>query len=250
MAIRNQAEVLWAAWVGHLPRTIRERVEVLGGARQAAEAAGVSPGTVRRWIREEERAMPTTVDKAVKEMGGIEEAARAAGVKPRTIKEWMRNERRGRTPGRRQAAHIAKLTKAATDKHFGAQRLTGNQAKLHDRMLASPAARQRAISPQRASRMSTSGAHLTINAKVVVDTGRRRDERWREINMNFRDDVMAAPTQAWLGGDDAGAVQKLGDAFGQHYAPGTGWAFGEIRSMEIGRFSPGNGGTFPDPDHY
>ncbi|MET9162095.1 hypothetical protein ABZX56_30605 [Streptomyces parvulus] len=251
MAIRKQAEALWGAWVGRLPQTIRERVDLLGGARKAAEAIGVHPGTVRRWVRDEARAMPDNVAKAVKEMGGVDQAAQAAGVKPRTVKEWMRAERRGHTPGTRQAAHIGKLTQAATDKHLRAsQRLQGNQAKLHDRMLASPTARRAAISPQRASRMQTSGAHLTITAKVTIDTGRRGDTRWRDINMNFRDDAMREPTQAWLGGDDAGAMQKLSDAFGQHYAPGTGWNFDEIRSMEIGRFNPTSGGVFPDPDQY
>ncbi|MFJ2819120.1 hypothetical protein [Streptomyces sp. NPDC087294] len=244
----DKAEVLWNAWVGHLPRTIRERVDLLGGTAAAAEAAEVTPGTVRRWLREEQQAMPTTVDKAVRELGP-DGAAKAVGVKPRTIREWLRRERRGETPGKRRAAHIAKLTQAATDKHL-AKRLQGNKAKLHQQVIASPAARQRAISPQRASRMQTSGAHLTMTAKVTIDTGRRKDERWRTISMNFRDDVMREPTQAWLSGDDDAATNKLSNAFGEHYAPGTGWKFGEFRSMTIGRFSPGNGGVFPDPDHY
>jgi hypothetical protein len=249
MAIRHQAEVFWQAWIGKLPGTVRERVELLG-VDEAARVAGVKPDTVKGWVRDEEKAIPKTVDQAIKEMGDADQAARAAGVKPRTIKEWLRNERRGHTPGKRQAEHIAKLTKAAQEKHVASQRPRGNQAKLHKAVVASPQARQKAMSSRRAARMSNSGAHLQMSAKVAVDTGRRKDERWRQIDMNFRDDVMAEPTNAFLNGDDAGALSKLSDAFGEHYAPGTGWQFGEVRSMAIGEFNPSRGGVFPDPDHY
>ncbi|MFC9431517.1 hypothetical protein [Streptomyces sp. NPDC056987] len=246
MAIKDQAEVLWGAWIGKLPGTIRERVGLLGGADAAARAAGVTPGTVRRWMREEDKAVPRTVDKAVQKMGGVEEAARTAGVKPRTIKEWMRRERRGQEPGKRQAAHIAKLTGAAQKKHIAEQRPHGNQQKLHRATLRSPVARKAAMSSRRASRMSTSGVHVSMSARVIIDTGRRKDERWREINCNFRGDVMAEPTRAFLSGNDDEAKDKLSEAFGTNYAPGTGWQFGEIRSMTLGEFNPGNGGVFPD----
>lgn len=249
MAIKDQAQVLWRAWIGREPRTMRERVDLLG-VDEAARAAGVTPRTVKGWVRAEDKAMPKTVDQAVKEFGGYEAAARAAGVTPRTIKGWARAEARGRTPDKRQAAHIEQLTRAAREKHVAALKPRGNQAKLAAAVVKSPAARQRAMSSRRASRMSTSGAHLNITAKVTIDTGRRPDERWREINMNFRGDVMAEPTRAFLDGDDAGVMDKMSEAFGTHYAPGTGWKFGEMRSMEIGEFNPGNGGVFPDPDHY
>ncbi|MFD8386185.1 hypothetical protein ACFV2X_48095 [Streptomyces sp. NPDC059679] len=248
MAIKNRAEVLWRAWIGDTPRTVGERVRLLGGAQEAARHAGVTPGTVRRWIRKEESAMPTTVKKAVETFGGVDEAARRAGVTPRTIKAWQRKEERGQAIGNRQAQHIAKLTDAAVAKHtagLAAQRPKGNQAKLHQAVLASPQARKEAMSSRRAARISHSGAHLSISAQVMVDTGRRKDVRWREINLNFRNDIMSDPTNAFLAGNDEGAISKLGDAFGEHYAPGTGWQFGEIRSMEIKEFGAGPGGTFP-----
>ncbi|MFE0107469.1 hypothetical protein [Streptomyces sp. NPDC059009] len=249
MSIRNQGEVFWKAWIGKLPATIRERVGLVG-VDEAARLAGVQPRTIKDWVRAEDKAMPKTVEQAIKEMGGVDAAAHAAGVKPRTIKGWLRNERRGHTPGTRQAVHIGKLTDAAKQQHIASQKPRGNQAKLAKAVVASPKARQQAMSSRRAARMSSSGAHLQMNAKVIIDTGRRKDARWREIDMNFRDDIMAEPTQKFLNGDDAGALSKLGDAFGEHYAPGTGWQFGEVRSMSIGEFNPGRGGAFPDPDQY
>ncbi|MEU3356072.1 hypothetical protein [Streptomyces sp. NPDC037389] len=244
MAIKDQAEVLWAAWIGKLPRTVRERVELLGGSTEAARAAGVSPGTVRRWVREEERAIPTTMAMAIETMGGVEEAARAAGVRPRTVKEWLRKERRGAEVGKRQAKHMAKLTTAATDKYLAARKPQGNQQTLHKAVMTSPRARQQAMSTRRAARMSTSGAHLSISAQVAVDTGRRQDVRWREIDLNFRGNIMQAPTQEFLKGRDKEAIDKLSDAFGSHYAVGTGWHFREIRSMRIREFGAGHGQTF------
>ncbi|MGW2865595.1 hypothetical protein [Streptomyces sp. NPDC001205] len=251
MAIKDQAQVFWRAWVGQEPRTMRERADLMG-LDEAARAGGVTPRTVKDWIRAEERAIPKTVDQAVKEMGGIEAAARAAGRTPKTIRGWLRGEQRGRTPGKRQAQHIEQLTNAAREKHIAALKPRGNQAKVAAAVLKSPQARQRAMSSRRASRMSTSGAHLTITAKVTIDTGRRPDERWREINMNFRDDKMAEPTQAFLSGNDTGkggVVDKLSKVFGDHYAPGTDWKFGEFRAMKIGKFDPSNGRVFPDHDH-
>ncbi|MFH8993151.1 hypothetical protein [Streptomyces sp. NPDC017940] len=246
MAIRNQAAVLWQAWIGKQPpRTVREGVDLVG-VDEAARIAGVRPRTIKDWLRREERAIPRTVGQAIQEMGGVDQAAQAAGVKPRTIREWLRGERRGRTPGQRQAAHIGKLTDAAKKQHIERQKPTGNQAKLTNGVISSPKARQQAMSSRRAARMSNSGAHLSMSAKVTVDTGRRKDERWRNISMNFRDDVMSGPTNSFLNGDDAGAIGKLGEAFGEHYAPGTGWQFGEIRGFQIGEFNPGAGGVFPD----
>ncbi|MFK8851134.1 hypothetical protein [Streptomyces sp. Ac-502] len=245
MAIKDQRQVFWRAWIGDEPRTTRERVDLVGGAEEAARLAGVTPRTVKDWIRQEERAIPRTAADAVRTYGDVTEAARAAGVTPRTVRDWMRAEARGEPIGARKAQHIAKLTGGAAKRHLDEQRPRGNRAKLADAVLSSPAARQNAMSSRRAARMSTSGAHLSVNAKVKIDTGRRPDERWRQISLNFKDDVMAEPTNAFLSGDDEGVVDKLNAAFGDHYAPGTDWSFGEFRSLEIKEFGAGSGGTFP-----
>ncbi|WP_433860321.1 hypothetical protein [Streptomyces kronopolitis] len=245
MAAKNQGEVFWRAWIGDVPRSLREQVRLLGGVTEAARVVGRAPSTVRAWIRKEEAAIPKTATDAVREYGGVKEAARAAGVKPRTLQGWLRKERRGEEIGKRQAAHIAKLTDKAASKHEVEKKPKGAQAQLRDKVISSPTARQQAMSSRRAARISHSGAHLSISAKVKVDTGRRGDERWREINLNFRDDVMAEPTQAFLSGNDQATADKLSDAFGQHYAPGTGWNFEEFRGMQIKEFGAGSGGTFP-----
>ncbi|WP_202240029.1 hypothetical protein [Actinacidiphila reveromycinica] len=241
MAIRDQAAVLWQAWIGDLPRTVADRVRLMGGAARAADAVGVSPGTVRRWVRDERQAT-TTVTGAIKTHGGVDEAARAAGVTPRTIRAWARQEARGRVPGVRQAKHIAKLTAAAADKRVSDQP-TGNAAKLARAVLSSPTARQSAMNGRRAARISNSGAHVAIRAKVTVDTGKRKDERWRDISVNFSNDAMGPATDAFLAGDNTGTLDALNNLFGERYAPGTGWKFTEIRSMEIKGFG-GPGSTF------
>lgn len=244
MAIRR-GESLWAAFTGKQPpQTVRELVGLIGGTKEAASAAGVSPRTVRRWVQRERDETPTTVSDSVKELGE-KKAAKAAGVTSRTIRKWQQKEARGESIGKRQKNKMEKVINAANEQKSKDLRKNPNVQNLRTATLASPKARQSATSPRKMRSISKSGANISMVAKVVIDTGKRPDERWRNIQLNLNGTGLSEPTQEWLnGGSDEQVLGKLSTTFGRDYAPGTDWKFTEIRSMDFGP-KGGAGGTFP-----
>ena len=246
MAVKKPAEVLWRAFTGKAPpRTVREMVDAIGGTREAARAAGVTQRTVQKWRLAEDRATPRTVGDMVETLG-LTAAARAAKVSERTVRGWQRREERGQVLGPRQLQKVERVRVAAVDQHQARSRPRGNTDRLHDAVLNSAKARQAAINGRRAARIANTQANVTFRAKVIIDTGTRPDERWRDVKANFTGPVLKSSVASWLSGGSAEAVTgQLSEAFGQHYAPGTNWRFGEIRSMRIGDIRQGQGGFFP-----
>ncbi|MDJ0345875.1 hypothetical protein QMK19_35165 [Streptomyces sp. H10-C2] len=267
--MKNPTLLLWQAITGKsAPRSVTELVDAAGGTEKAARLAGVSPGTVRGWRRQEvaakeaAQAAGADVRSAAAALGGTAAAAAAAGVSERTVRRWAQQERDGRAPGRRQQAHIDRLRAAAVKAHeVQAKAQAAHKApnprksKLLNGVLNSAEARKRAVSPRRAQRIATGGARVQMKAYVtVISTDQMEDNRYRDqIDVEFRGEVLREPMQAWLNGESGKDVMgKLGNSFTDHYlhaeagarAAGAAWRFDNVRQMTISDPTPGAPMTF------
>ncbi|MFI5752427.1 helix-turn-helix domain-containing protein [Streptomyces sp. NPDC051644] len=252
---KSQLALLWQAFTGEkAPSSVRDMVNVAGSIRRAARLAGCSPSTISRRLKQEAAAAEAigSVEAQINMVGGTKQAAEAAGVSERTVRRWRQQEREGRPHGKRQQRHIDQLQRAAKKAQAAESKVPATdevRAKLRQGVLGDAEARQRAINPRRAARISKSGARVQYKAIVsVISTDQMHDTRERDQDLEVGGEVMKGGMQAWLNGGSADTVLgKLSEGFTDNYlqshegahASGAKWQFDAFSRLTIGQNTPG-----------
>ncbi|MGW5121634.1 helix-turn-helix domain-containing protein [Streptomyces noursei] len=225
-------------------------VNAAGSIRRAARLTGCSDSTLRRRLQKEEKAQKELAGVAaqVQMIGSVKEAAEAGGISPGTVYKWRKQEQEGRPFSKRQQSRMARLQRAAAktqqDK-AGPAKKDPVVAKLRKAVLGDAQARQRAIKPLRAARISQTGARFQSSGQVsVISTDGKKDTRERRLDLEMSGGAMRGGMQQWLaGGSSKSVLEKLSDGFTENYlamethadAAGARWEFDSFKSLTISR---------------
>ncbi|GAA2687097.1 hypothetical protein [Streptomyces lunalinharesii] len=253
--MRDQDALLWQAFTGErVPRTVRQLVTAAGSIRRAARLTGCADSTLRRRLQKEDKAQKelASVASQIQVIGSVKEAAEAGGVSAGTLYKWRKQEQEGRPFSKRQQSRMARLQRAsakAQQAKAGPVKKDPVVAKLRKAVLGDAQARQSAIKPLRAARISQAGARFQSTGQVsVISTDGQKDTRERRLDLEMSGSAMRKGMQQWLAGGDSKSVrEKLSDGFTDHYlameshagAAGARWEFDNFQSLTISRNTPG-----------